>query len=453
MPKIKALTGMNDMLPADAYKWDFVKKTCFETARLHGFKEIRTPVVEYTELFQRGVGETTDVVQKEMYTFDDRGGRSLTMRPEMTAGVVRAAVEHGLTAETLPAKLCYVASCYRAERPQAGRYREFFQFGVELLGSQSPAADADVIALASEVLAALGIKGVSLELNSIGCPTCRRKYHEALVEFFKKRESELCETCRGRLEKNPMRILDCKSPVCKEIAENAPVMLDYLCDECAEHFEGVKKRLDAMNIVYTVNPKIVRGLDYYTRTVFEFVSDSLGAQSTCCGGGRYDGLSEAIGGPKCPSLGFAMGLERIMLIMEAQGCEFPPEEKPMIYLAPMGEAASIKCAKVAANLRAEGFSAETDLCGRSVKAQMKYADKLGAKFTVVVGDSELETGIVKLRNMEDGTETETNLDEGILDELYNVGINESLGRLEAMTGDMDGLIDVAKLFGGADSEE
>ncbi len=448
MAKIKALSGMNDMLPANAYKWEHIKKTCMEVARLHGFRAIRTPAVEYTELFSRGVGETTDVVQKEMYTFNDRGGRSLTMRPEMTAGVMRCAIEHGLTGDTLPVKACYIEPCYRAERPQAGRYREFFQFGAELLGTATPAADADMISMAADVLNALGIEGVTLELNSIGCPECRKNYHEALKAYFNENIEELCETCRGRLEKNPMRILDCKSPVCKGIAANAPFITDYLCEECENHFKSVQELLHGMGIEFTINPRIVRGLDYYTRTVFEFVSDSLGSQSTCCGGGRYDGLSEAVGGPKLPSIGFAMGLERIMLIMEAQNTPFPEEEKTLLYIAALGDKAVLRAASLASTIRAEGFSVETDLSARSLKAQMKYADKIGAQYVVILGDSELESGVVKLRKMADGTETEVDLDSGLLEELYNLGIMDSLGKLEAMTGDLDDLGSMARLFGG-----
>lgn len=450
--QVKAVKGMLDLLPSESHKFAYIRSTCLETARLHGFREIRTPVVEPTELFARGVGDTTDIVQKEMYTFTDRGDRSLTMRPEMTAGVMRCALEHGLLGDALPLKASYVASCYRAEKPQAGRYREFFQFGVELLGTESPAADADLISLAAETLDALGIKGVSLELNSIGCPTCRARYHAALVDFFAQRQDELCETCRSRLEKNPMRILDCKSPVCKGIAENAPAMLDYLCEECDTHFTTVKQLLDAMNIAYTVNPRIVRGLDYYSRTVFEFVSDSLGAQSTCCGGGRYDGLAEQLGGAHTPSLGFAMGLERIRLIMEAQGCEFPEPEKTLCYLAPMGEAALVKCAQLAHTLRSEGFAVETDLNSRSVKAQMKYANKIGAQYVVVIGDSEIESGVAKLKNMETGEQTEIALDGGLMDELYNIGINDSFARLSSVVEGFEALEGLSALMGDGEEE-
>lgn len=449
----KSIKGTQDVLPSESYKWQYVEKTCLETARLHGYSEIRTPVFEHTELFTRGVGDTTDVVQKEMYTFNDRGNRSLSLRPEMTASAVRSAIEHGLINDALPVKDCYVASCYRAEKPQAGRMREFHQFGVELFGAPSPAADAEIISLANATLTELGITGYTLEINSIGCPTCRAEYHKALKDYFNGKKECLCETCLDRLERNPMRIIDCKVPTCQEVAKDAPRMIDYLCDDCRAHFDSVKKYLTAMGIDYTVNPSIVRGLDYYTRTVFEFISSDLGAQSTICGGGRYDGLFKQLGGPDTPSLGFGMGLERVMLVMEAQGVEFPAPEKTMIYLAPMGEAAVVKCMELCAKLREEGFSAQTDLNNRSVKAQMKYANKLGAKYTVVIGDSELESGIVRLKNMESGEQTEVTLDSGIIETLYDLGINDTMARLNETVAAFENLAGLDALLGGAGNEE
>lgn len=445
----KSIKGTQDAVPADSAKWQYIEKTCLEQAKLYGFGEIRTPVFEHTELFERGVGDTTDVVSKEMYTFTDKGGRSITLRPEMTASAVRCAIERGLIYDALPVKACYVASCYRSEKPQAGRLREFHQFGVEMFGAQNPAADAEVIALAASILETLGVKNISLELNSIGCPECRAKYNETLKKYYYERMDTICETCKERLERNPMRLLDCKAECCKETAENAPRIIDYICDECKEHFEGVKKSLDAMGIKYTINPSIVRGLDYYTRTVFEFVSNDLGAQSTVCGGGRYDGLFRILGGQDTPAAGFAMGLERLLLIMEAQKCEFPEVEPPMIYLAPMGSAAALKCMELCSRLRAEGFSAETDLCGRSVKAQMKYADKRGFKYTCVIGDSELESGTVKIKEMSTGEQFETNLEDGILDRLYDIGINSTL---ESLNATMEGFEGLASLFGSEDEE-
>ena len=314
-----AVKGTADVLPSDSYKWQYAEGKMLDTARLFGFGEIRVPVFEYTEVFTKNVGETTDVVQKEMYTFTDKGERSLTLRPEFTSGVVRSVIEHGLINGALPVKVCYVGGCYRYEKPQAGRMREFHQFGAEMFGAADPSADAEMILMADAVLKNLGIEKLSLEINSIGCPTCRKQYHEALRSYFESRKDELCDTCKERLDRNPMRILDCKSPVCKEIAASAPVVLDYLCDECRTHFEGVKRHLDAVGLDYTVNPKIVRGLDYYTKTVFEFISGDIGAQATVCGGGRYDGLVSQMGGPQMPSLGFAMGVERLLMVMENQG--------------------------------------------------------------------------------------------------------------------------------------
>ena len=425
----KAIKGTKDVLPKDVHKNQYIEATALDIASKFGYKEIRTPVFEHTELFQRGVGDTTDVVQKEMYTFDDKGGRSITLRPEGTAGAVRSYLENGLCNEALPQKVCYLISCYRYEKPQAGRLREFHQFGVECFGSASPLADAEIIALAKSLFDTLGVKDLSLEINSIGCPTCRAEYHKALKEYFSSRKVELCNTCKSRLDRNPMRILDCKSPICHEIAEGAPVVIDYLCDECKEHFENVQKYLKAQNIEYTINPQIVRGLDYYTKTVFEFVSNSIGAQGTVCGGGRYDGLVEELGGQHTPSLGFAMGIERLMLLMEAQGCEFPEAEKPDLFIVALGEKATLKAVEIAKDMREEGFSALLDLNQRSVRAQMKYADKLGAKFNVVIGDNEVEAKTAKLKNMQTGEETEINLDT-FVNGFYSISLNEQLADLE-----------------------
>lgn len=446
----KAIKGTKDVLPKDVHKNQYIEATALDIASKFGYKEIRTPVFEHTELFQRGVGDTTDVVQKEMYTFDDKGGRSITLRPEGTAGAVRSFLENGLCNEALPQKVCYLTSCYRYEKPQAGRLREFHQFGVECFGSASPLADAEIISLAKSLFDSLGVKDLSLEINSIGCPTCRAEYHKALKEYFSSRKDELCDTCKGRLDRNPMRILDCKSPICHEIAKGAPVVIDYLCDECRAHFEMVQKYLKAQNIEYTINPQIVRGLDYYTKTVFEFVSNSIGAQGTVCGGGRYDGLVEELGGQHTPSLGFGMGLERLMLLMEAQGCEFPEAEKPDLFIVALGEKATLKAVEIAKDMREEGFSALLDLNQRSVRAQMKYADKLGAKFNVVIGDNEVEAKTAKLKNMQTGEETEINLDT-FVSGFYSISLNEQLADLEINGEEFD----FNSLFGlgSADEEE
>ncbi|MGI5856430.1 MAG: histidine--tRNA ligase [Candidatus Merdivicinus sp.] len=429
--EIRSIKGTQDVLPADTYKWQFVERLFLDTARLYGFNEIRIPTFEDKSLFIRSVGDTTDVVQKEMYTFTDLGGRELALRPEGTAGINRAVIESGLINEALPLKLSYVLSCFRAEKPQAGRFREFHQLGMELFGSQAPAADAEVIAFVNDFFGILGLTGISLEINSIGCPTCRKHYHAALKEYFEARKEELCETCLTRLEKNPLRILDCKSPVCKEIAKDAPIGLDYLCDDCKAHFEGLKKRLDALGIAYTVNPRIVRGLDYYTKTVFEFVSGDIGAQSTVCGGGRYDGLIKSLGGADQPGIGYAMGIERLLMVLEAQGIEIPKPAPCDLYIASMGEDAAVRAMELAAALRSEGFAAESDLVGRSLKAQMKYADKIGAKFSMVIGDDELAAGKAKVKNMATGETAEVELDGDLSKFFYDHELAELSGALDS----------------------
>lgn len=418
----KSVKGTQDVLPKESYKWQFIEKIMREEAQAHSFKEIRTPVFEHTELFQRSVGDTTDVVQKEMYTFNTKGEDSITLRPEGTAGSARAILEHGVYNDGYPIKAYYFTSCYRYEKPQKGRLREFHQFGMEVYGAASYFADAEVICAADSIFKRLGVKGLNLEINSIGCPNCRANYHKALKEYFAGHTSELCETCLSRLEKNPMRILDCKSPICSKIAEKAPTVLDYICDDCREHFEGVKKCLDSVGIEYTVNPTIVRGLDYYTRTVFEFVSSSIGAQGTVCGGGRYDGLIEELGGQHTPSLGYAIGLERLLLLLEAQGIEIPAAPTCDIYIAGLGEKAQLKSFELVKTVRSSSLSAECDIVGRSLKAQMKYADKIGAKFSIVLGDSEIESGKAQLKNMETGEKAEISLGENFFSDFYNIYI-------------------------------
>jgi histidyl-tRNA synthetase len=416
MELIKSQKGTQDLLPKDTEKWQAVENVMRDEAKLHGFGEIRTPVFEDTKLFQRSVGETTDVVQKEMYTFDDKGGRSITLRPEGTAGAVRAVLQHGLFNDALPIKLYYAITCYRYENTQAGRQREFHQFGLEMLGASSPIADAEIIGIAKSIFDRLGIKNLSLEINSIGCPECRAKYHDALKEYFAKYKDKLCETCLGRLSRNPMRILDCKSPICSEISENAPRMLDYLCEDCKNHFESVKTYLDAAEIKYTVNPSIVRGLDYYTNTVFEFISNDLGAQSTVCGGGRYNGLVEEMGGKPMPALGFALGMERLMMIMEAQKIEFPKPETCDIFIGTLGEKAKVEAFRLTNMLQKYSIFAVCDVNDRGLKAQMKYADKIGAKYTIVLGDNELETKKAMIKNMKTGEKSKISLGEKFVED-------------------------------------
>lgn len=391
--------GTKDVLPADSYKWQYVESVVRKTAAEFGFTEIRFPTFEHTELFERGVGDTTDVVQKEMYTFLDKGGRSISLRPEGTASVVRSYLENALYQAGLPLKVYYLAPCFRYEKPQAGRLREHHQFGVECFGAAGPAADAEIIGLADTYLRRLGVTDIRLQINSIGCPDCRPAYHAALREYFHNHASELCETCTGRLERNPLRILDCKNESCQKVAADAPVVLDYLCDDCKSHFAGLQQNLSEMGIEFSVNPRIVRGLDYYTKTVFEFVSCGIGAQGTVCGGGRYDGLVEALGGQHTPGLGFGSGLERLLLVMEAQGIVIPKPAGPAIFVASVGEDAEPTAQKLVHSLRRLGVSAERDTTGRGLKAQMKYSDRIGAAYTVVLGEDELASGKIHLKNM------------------------------------------------------
>lgn len=399
---IKAPKGTKDVLPNEAYKWQFIEKTFKEVCEVFGFSEIRTPVFEHTELFERGVGDTTDVVQKEMYTFLDKGNRSITLRPEGTAGVVRSYLENNIYAEAKPTKLFYNVSCYRYEKPQAGRLREFHQLGVECFGSKSPYIDAEIISLANEFFARLKIKNIALNINSIGCPKCREHYNEALKNYLSEKLDTLCETCKDRFNKNPLRILDCKSKECESQIKNAPILLDFICTECSEHFNFLQSYLKIMNIDYKIDNKIVRGLDYYTKTVFEFVSEDLGAKSTVCGGGRYDGLVLELGGEDTPSIGFGLGIERLLLIIENQGIEIKEKNTPIIYIANIGEIADLKACEIVLNLRKKGIYAEKDTMGKSLKAQMKYADKIGFLYTICLGENEINEGIANIKNMKTG---------------------------------------------------
>lgn len=407
---IRKPTGTIDFFPEETKKLRYVEDVTRRCAKKFGFGEIRTPTIEATELFARGVGSTTDVVQKEMYTFQDKGGRSITLRPEGTASLVRSFIENSLYADPQPTKLFYLISCYRYEKPQSGRLREFHQFGIECFGGTSDATDAEVIALALSFFETLGVQGLKLNLNSIGCPVCKKEYNEKLREYFSKHVDELCETCKGRLEKNPMRIIDCKSEICSAISQDAPKMIDHLCEDCQGHLDKTVKYLDAMGIPYTIDPTIVRGLDYYTRTVFEITSDALGAQSTVCGGGRYNGLVEELGGKPTEGIGFAAGLERLVMIMKSQGLDKDlTADTPHLFVAAIGETADIAAQKLVFDLRKLGIHAQRDLCDRSVKAQMKYANKLGAKFSMVLGEDEINNNQAEIKNMETGETTCVNL--------------------------------------------
>ena len=401
--------GCKDVLPSESFKWHFVENTVRAVADKFCVKEIRTPTFEHTELFLRGVGETTDIVNKEMYTFEDKGKRSMTLKPEGTAGVARAFIENGLASSVMPMKAYYISPIFRYERPQAGRLREHHQFGVEYYGSETPDCDAEVIVLAKSVLSALGLN-VRLFINSMGCAECRKKYNEALKAFFADKHDELCETCKTRLDKNPLRLLDCKEENCKKINKDAPVITDYLCDDCKEHFEKLKELLTAAGVEYEVDPRIVRGLDYYTKTVFEFVTVDLGAQGTVLGGGRYDMLVSELGGPKTPCIGFGMGIERALMLMEAKGVPIPEEQKPLVYIASMGDNAYKKAFEMASSFRAAGIKCECDHMARGIKSQFKYADKIGAKYVLVIGDDELASGKANLKRMADGESFEIELD-------------------------------------------
>lgn len=406
MANIQKPKGTFDILPEQSGIWQYIETAARKAAALNGFSEIRFPTFEYTELFDRGVGDTTDIVQKEMYTFSDRDGRSMSLRPEGTASVVRSIVENGLVAQAMPLKLYYLGSFFRYEKPQANRSREFVQFGTEVFGADSPYSDAEVIMLATAVFKELGVEEhISLKINSIGCKTCRADYHAALKAYFENKKDGLCDTCKGRLETNPLRILDCKCPECKAIAADAPKTIEFLCEDCSKHFEKLKACLSASGTRFEVDPFIVRGLDYYTKTVFEFVSD-IGAQSTVCGGGRYDGLVKQLGGPPLCGVGFGMGITRLIAVMENAKALPVIDKAPKLYLAPMGENAQAKAFELCGRLKAAGIYSECDICGRSLKAQMKYADKIGALYTLVLGDNELEQGKAVLKAMRGGDNIE-----------------------------------------------
>ena len=398
--------GTEDLLPQDSYRWHYLEKKFKETADAYNFKEIRVPTFEHTELFERGVGDTTDVVEKQMYTFTDKGGRSVTLRPEGTASVARSFLQNSLYALPMPMKAFYNIACFRYENKQKGRLREFHQFGVEAFGTENATMDAEIVSLAITFLKSVGLNDLSINVNSIGCPECRKAYSDALREYLKPRYDELCDTCKGRYERNPLRIIDCKSEICQDIVKDAPKLLDYICDDCREHFEQFKACLDAMDINYTIDTGIVRGLDYYTKTVFEIISGDF----TVCGGGRYDGLVEELGGKSTPAVGFGLGIERLLLRLDETGVEIPKPDGVSLYIAPMGERAIKEAQKLAYSLRQAGISVDTDHLGRGLRASMKYADKLGASNTLVLGDNEIDTGIVKIKNMSSGEETEIALD-------------------------------------------
>lgn len=409
--------GTKDILPDEVFKWQYIEEKVKKIFENTGMKEIRVPVFEHTELFSRGVGETTDVVQKEMYTFEDKGGRSITLRPEGTAGVVRSYIENGMASMPTPIKLWYEMAMYRYENVQKGRLREFRQIGTEILGTSSYLADVEAIMLGVRIFEELNIPNVKLNLNSIGCPECRKKYQDALREFIRPNLDKYCDTCKTRYEKNPMRILDCKEKRCKEMNQGAPIILDYLCDDCREHFENVKTMLTKLGVDYEIDAGIVRGLDYYTRTVFEFVSEDDGL--TVLGGGRYDGLVKEVGGQDTPAVGFAMGVERLLEVFDRYNKDFVKEKSMDLYIANIGEKANDFATKLVLELRNAGVFVEKDICERSLKAQFKYADKNNAKFVLTLGDDEVEAKKARIKNMQNGEEVEIELDaENIIKVLF-----------------------------------
>ena len=404
----QAPRGVQDWYGENMHKRKLVEKTARELAETYHMSEIITPMFEHTVLFQRGVGETTDVVQKEMYTFEDKGGRSITLKPEGTAGVMRAYLEHNMYAQPAPAKLYYVTQAFRYEKPQSGRLRQHHQFGVEFVGSESPLAEVELITLITTLIRRLGLHDAKLHINSIGCKNCRKTYNDALLAYLRQHEDGLCETCRERMKKNPLRVIDCKVESCKKIVADAPRTIDYLDDECREHFDELCRLLEEMGIPYEIDTGIVRGLDYYTKTVFEFVNKD---GFTLCGGGRYDGLIHEIDEKQdIPSVGFGMGIERILYFMEQEGVETEPERPVDLYVGILGKEARGRAFKAVTDLREKGFVVETDFMDRSAKAQMKYANKLGARKVVMIGSSELETGKVNLKDMETGEQVETTLE-------------------------------------------
>jgi len=404
--EMQAPKGTKDMLPQDGYKWQYIENVFRDVAKTYGIREIRTPIFEHTDLFLRGVGDTTDIVQKEMYTFKDKGDRSITLKPEGTASVVRAFVEGRLFNEAQPTKLYYITPAFRYENVQKGRLRQFHQCGLEVFGSKEPSMDAEVIAVAMDTLKKLGLKSLSLNINNLGCPNCRPKYNEALKNFLAENYDDLCGLCKTRFEKNPMRILDCKEKKCKEITKNAPIILDFMCEECDTHFTKVKEYLDILGLPYTIDPGIVRGLDYYTKTIFEILTSDF----TVCGGGRYDKLIEELGGPEMPAVGFGMGIERLIMTLDKENIEVPCENQFDLYIAARGEEEKKYAFKLANSLRALGVKCEINHMGRSVKAEMKFANKLGVTFTTILGEDELTNKKVNLKRMSDGEIFEVSLD-------------------------------------------
>lgn len=404
--------GTNDFLPGEVEKWQYLEGLIRELFANYNYKEIRTPIFEHTELFLRSVGETSDIVSKEMYSFEDKGLRHITLRPEGTAGTVRAFVENKLFSQSLPVKLYYIGPMFRYDQPQAGRYRQFHQFGAEVLGSAEPIVDAEIISFAVDLFSKLGLESLSVLINTVGCDQCRPKYQEALKEYFGQYKDQLCPTCLERLEKNPLRVLDCKEEGCKRVAVGAPTTLDYACDDCKDHFEKVCAYLKAVGVDYQVDTTLVRGLDYYTQTAFEVIMNKVGSQQNAiCGGGRYNKLVSQVGGDDIPGMGFAAGMERVLLTLKEEGIELPIKQDVDVYVAPLGDAAKVPCFELIQSLRRAGYICETDYLSKSIKAQMKAADKAGARYCIIIGDDELAQGVASVRNMQESTQENVALNE------------------------------------------
>lgn len=423
--KFNAPRGTNDILPPDTLKWQYVEKKTHEIFSNYNYQEIRTPIFEYTELFQRGIGEVTDIVEKEMYTFEDKGGRSITLRPEGTASVIRSFLENKIYGQAQPTKYYYIGPMFRYERPQSGRFRQFHQLGVEAIASNDPALDAEIISLGIRLLQDFGLDNLELHLNSVGCGDCRPAYVEKLKNYLIKNKDQLCDNCQSRIERNPLRVLDCKNDSCKKVIEEAPKITDNLCESCSDHFDEVQNYLDVLDLDYIINPLLVRGLDYYTNTAFEIKDNALGAQDTVFGGGRYNGLAEEIGNRDLPGIGFALGIERLLLSLEAKGIELPLESGVDLYITVIGKKAKVESFKLLDKLRNQGFKTEIDYLDRSVGSQMKSADRMNAEYTIIIGEDELNNNSATIRNMKTGNEKEIQLS-NLLEEMKQLVDKEEL---------------------------
>lgn len=423
--KYNAPRGTNDILPPDTLKWQYIENKTHQLFSNYNYQEIRTPIFEYTELFQRGIGEVTDIVEKEMYTFEDKGGRSLTLRPEGTASVMRSFLENKIYGQAQPTKYYYIGPMFRYERPQSGRFRQFHQLGVEALGSNDPALDAEIISLGIRLLENFGLNDLEVHLNSVGCSDCRPDYVDKLKKYLKQNKEKLCDNCKSRIDRNPLRVLDCKNESCQAVIKDAPKITNNLCEDCETHFEEVQDYLDIIDLNYIINPLLVRGLDYYTNTAFEIKDNALGAQDTVFGGGRYNGLAEEIGSRDLPGIGFALGIERLLLSLEAKDIELPVDSGVDLYITVIGDKAKKESFKLLDKLRNSDFKTEIDYLGRSVGSQMKSADRMNAEYTIIIGENELNNNSATIRNMNSGDEKEIQLS-NLLEEMNQLVDKEDL---------------------------